>query len=798
MRAPILNFPRTRTPNTRQGYFDASAIDANAMGAGVARGANALASGLVDLAATLQQRNDAVNKFKFLTDFTNFETKAVEQQTELKRQAPPEVTDFPETSGEAFDKMADDFAGTLADPELQAMFGAKRADLKQRLTLDAHDFQFKSQDSFFTAGLNDSYQVWRNRLNADRSLMPEAIKDLTEKLQTVEMDPAVKIKLAQDMRAGLESAAYANHANEIAMGKAKSGAPPGYAESAQTIKARLQGEMPELQAAMLAGNIQAESGFQTWAVNNEEGAHGLIQWRLDRWDELQAAAVKAGRDWRDPEFQTNFLINEFKTNYPEAWAKFMSATTPQEAQAALKVYIGYKDVAGQSSAGRIANAQAILGGANPVGDTSARYDDSNASMLALNADPQYAHVPLEDRIAMTNAADARADEASREAQKAMNEALKQKVNQLKLDLHDGNADQEDIVQARKDGWLTDYEDIHASEQILKERNAGIAAATGFQSVLDNNGVGYNRVTMNSGSSDAFNKWVGEDGLKRISAMDDKYMHDVLLPAVGKVADIPTDVVGQLQSMAQSNDPTASLWAYKQLGMMSDLSRDAIRQRTTEDFQLKVDNYRDMVGSFSDKDMFDFLKGGSTPERQKAAEHFDKVANDLLNDPSTNIYNKMTNVTTLWFDPGIAPNSTEVTDELRRWTRAQFRANFRASGDEKKAWASTIEQGQARWGNSSFGGDKWFTEYPVEKTYPPIDGGFDAYDTQVRSAKEIGLADTDRYRVVADQQTRDEVDAYKRGTLGRLPSYRIRIIHESGTEVDAPVRWWGDLPVVGGG
>lgn len=107
--------------------------------------------------------------------------------------------------------------------------------------------------------------------------------------------------------------------------------------------------LPPMQAAIMAGNMQVESSFRPDAWNRKEDAHGAMQWEGDRWDKgspnsLQTFAAKAGKDWRDPQVQSDFIRWEGE-NIPRlksSWNQFLAAKTPQDAQKALAGFIGYK------------------------------------------------------------------------------------------------------------------------------------------------------------------------------------------------------------------------------------------------------------------------------------------------------------------------------------------------------------------------------------------------------------------------------------------------------------------------
>jgi len=113
------------------------------------------------------------------------------------------------------------------------------------------------------------------------------------------------------------------------------------------------------QAYALTGNMKQESELRPGIINPGEGAHGLIQWREGRWDNLQAYAKAIGASPTDPATQVKFIRQEmglantnpkeFGPNLP-GWATeksagqaFANAKDIDSANRALKNYIRYGD-----------------------------------------------------------------------------------------------------------------------------------------------------------------------------------------------------------------------------------------------------------------------------------------------------------------------------------------------------------------------------------------------------------------------------------------------------------------------
>lgn len=108
-------------------------------------------------------------------------------------------------------------------------------------------------------------------------------------------------------------------------------------------------------AAILAGNIEQESGFDPTRPNVAEGGIGLIQWNKERRAALQAFAAKRHQIETDAGVQLDFMMKELhETREGRA---FLDATTPEDANRALHAHIRYGD---NSEGRRLANARALL------------------------------------------------------------------------------------------------------------------------------------------------------------------------------------------------------------------------------------------------------------------------------------------------------------------------------------------------------------------------------------------------------------------------------------------------------
>jgi len=144
---------------------------------------------------------------------------------------------------------------------------------------------------------------------------------------------------------------------------------------------------PAHQAAALAGHFLQESGGNPSAMNKDEGAFGLSQWRLDRRANLEAFARAQGKDPSDPNVQLDFVGHELSGPEKKAGSAFLAAPDVASASAALKPYIRFGD---DSAGTRLANANGLfqqIGAPAPVGALAAAPAAPPVPVGALAATP---------------------------------------------------------------------------------------------------------------------------------------------------------------------------------------------------------------------------------------------------------------------------------------------------------------------------------------------------------------------------------------------------------------------------
>ena len=123
------------------------------------------------------------------------------------------------------------------------------------------------------------------------------------------------------------------------------------------------------QIAGAIGNLRVESGFDTLAVGDSGTAFGIMQWRNERWDNLQSFASERGLDPYSLEAQSKFMVAEASNPaYGEVGSYnnfFNNSNSPEQSAGSFMTYVERPNA--DPSVNHIADRQAYAGqyNANP-------------------------------------------------------------------------------------------------------------------------------------------------------------------------------------------------------------------------------------------------------------------------------------------------------------------------------------------------------------------------------------------------------------------------------------------------
>lgn len=788
MKVPYSAVGNVKPATTGRSYLRPAVADTSA----VTRALGGLGVEVSQLAERVSDRQDKTARFKVLRDFSQFELDANTAMTEMKRSAPPDGANFAEQADAAYTSLENEFIQKQVPPELQEEFRFRTGQVGQRVKADALSFQFTQQDSFFKAGVTEAYEKAKVGLAQSPDEYEAHATRLAEMINATELPAATKVELAKSMRAGLSAVVYGKKVEGIrraspdVVGGTAVEIASNFLRPTEDLRLKPYWDENHWRVGYASDTITRTDGSVEETTQNSRVTEEEAELDLARRASLagDTASGQVGADvWQSlpPNVQAGLLSVVY--NYGNLPGSVVTAVKTGNVSEIAQVVQNLDHL----PARRAQEAEIIRGG-------------SGSALSALDNNPLFADIPLEDRIKMQNAADQRVTEEENEREKAQKEQEDLAKNELYTGLHDGKYTEVHIAAARNAGLLTDIDDIEKAEKILEdalEGNKGVAYINGL---LSGNGV-FNPST----DSEAYNKWLGAEGLKRVAGGDQDYINNVVVPAAQKLQDVPSDLIGQLTGMSRSNDPVQLRYAYENLALLEDTAPAGYAHRVSGDLAGRVDSYRDMRLSATDEELNNFLRGGRNPAEVQANVALDKAAAANLPD---NIGNTIENNFDSLFSFQPSEGSyTASKVELEREFVSAFKLNYRATADANKAETAALRHIKRTWGVTQVGNPNTLMRYPPEQIYPAIGQdftgfdpmssefnpfygpGFSSYEDQLR--RELNLLDDESFELRSDQQTKAEVEQYKLGSLNRLPSYSVVKFTVDGQPVPLPQRWFGD-------
>lgn len=788
---------------------------------GIAQAGQQFARAAFDQASFLQQRKEQTERFTALSKFNDFQMAAQERMVQLQREAPANGLGFTDTVKNEYTKLRQEFLASIP-PNLFEEFDYRAGQVEGRLMGAATEFQLAQQDAYSLLELDKHY----NQAKFVVAESPDAIEAEQTRLAELLLEsglPAIeRMAKAREMNAGLQAVAYG-----------------------RVLENKIQGELE--QTGGWVGALKARESSGNPEAMNEWGYAGLYQFGAPRLADLGAYIPGPDEDLEGWSKRKRFSAGDTKWSgtfnipgHPDVKTidDFLASPAAQESvfklhrakmdqeieQLGLDEYIG-KEVGGvpvtrdglyasMHLAGASGTRRMLEGGEPPKdanGTSALDYLGLGAQVEGeVENDGRFAELDFKVREAIKAKAAKTALDAVKLREKARDAQLASARNELYVALHDGNAAEPEIAAARRAGILTDINDIEKAENILKGREEELAGRALIQTMLDT-GQPYNPVMDN----DDFNKWFGREGDAALAARDMDFVNTQLLPVVQKFNDVPTRVVGLLDNMSRSQNLEDITFAFETLMELEDRAPEAFAHRVPNAVADRVDTYRygrDALTTEGSRDeFFAYLRGGRTPQQVQAQRALDAEAQELLKEK--NVGGKLRTATDLgpWipWTAGDLAKSPEIQVQMEREFAAAFRQSYRDTRDNIKAEEAALRKMARVWGVTTLGGPgRNLMKFPPESVYPPmadgdllteladfITGGTNAeyayYDMQARN--DLRLSEDEDYQLIGDEQTAQEVEAWKAKRLDRLPSYSVVKFLDDGTKVTLPTRWFGALP-----
>lgn len=738
MKVPVQTTPRTQRasggiPFIRSG---GASIDAQS-NADLAQAAVQFGNTLGSLGGLIREQQAGAVRFSTLQSFSDFNSQVEERLSDMQRNADPRLANFHDIATASYDKWAQEWLETVPD-DLHDEFATRAADIRQSVSRNALAFQYESTDNYFRQGISDLVNKSLLSLDQDGGAvnLENQRRAVDEFINTTTLTEAEKVQMRRAAYIKLESTSYKAEVRRGAIEADDLGVGTSAGTAADLI--------------LQFDGASQENGLD-YATNRQ-----LVTQRVQDATAGAIAAIGSTEIWEALPSHVQAVLISLQDDLGELPPSVVEAVNNNDLDGLIAVV---KEMGGERR------------------ETEANILDGNADLPQglLDADPRYANIPYEDRLALRADAErelaAERTEAERQA-KAQQEA---QFNNLMVNIWDGRAGQWHLDMAREEGWLTDYDQIKKAQDALDKITGDLQMVGRMQQHI---AAG---IPINPGSEDdrkMFNAYIGEQGLLAMRELDTQYVTNVLVPAVRAAGDLPTDVVGQLTGMTRAQDPQMALYALDTLNQLEQASPAAYLARVPEALQADVEFWRSVKDYYPMEEVLGIVRGGTTQEERTRTTMLRDQARKLLNDGSVNTTTAAENFVKTQLIPIMGdspvwrhgePTFTPAAMEMIEVDFSNlFEREYARHGNEQKAIEDATKALKKVWGTTVVGGTQTLMRYPPELAgYEPWNGSHDWITEQGREI--LGLSENQSFQLISDEATKAEFTAWQTGQ-GPRPSY----------------------------
>lgn len=776
----------------------------------IAKGANVLGDQFTDLGATLEQRNKQTDNFSALTKYSDFNTNVAAQLEELKRGYDPTGKGFTKAAEDLYTKAQQEFLTTQVPQDLQPEFKMRTEAGKGKVMESALAFQYQQGDAYFNQGISDELNKAKTVVDQNPSAIDAQQQHLNETIDSSGLPSDAKVKLKRDSSIALASIHYKTEVRSHAETTASLGVGPitDGREGAYSLIAGFEASghpnlTPYMDHHTDGSPAGLRIGFGSDTITDANGVAHPVTAGMAITPEDAARDLKR----RTVEFQSTIkgqVGEETFNNLPANVQAGLTSVAYNYGSLPSSVV----DAVKQGDTGGIANAVLELS-ANP----GRRADEAAVirGTQGITADPRYANIPYEDKLALQKDAisEGTAAATQKAAQvKAVNDLAN---NKLFLGLLDGSAGQVDIDNARKNGTLVDYSKVAQAQEILKKRDGDQDLQASGVAKLGTPGAVWN--PEDEKDKKQLNAIVGKEGINKIGSMDKDYVHDGIVPLVSQTGDIPTDVAGTLTGMLRGQNQQQAIYALDSMAQLQDANPVAFNQRFGSDTAKSVDLYQ----ARKDLDPADVLlgkvRGTGTAQDRAAQLNLRKEGEDLLSHQTNGIPDAKSLLSTAvstfgnFFSTPNTYTAPVAMDSFQKEFNTLFVDAYSQTGDKDQAVTIASKALHRDWAVTAVGAGN-LMKYPPERAgYKAINGSYDWITDQVKAefnAPDIQGAQLDEkgkpivnpdgiqlagaqvphepvsnFQLFSDEKTRQEIEAFKRDPSAPPPSYRVFTIDKDG-------------------
>lgn len=744
MKVPFSPVGRTNRPSTEVGFLtDRTGIGASSQGA-LAQSMGQAANTLAGVGSLLSEQAKQARKFGTLQSFTEFQTQADVKMQELKRGADPRQGNFADQATAIYNNMETDWLKTVPD-EFHDEFKTRATEVRGNVARSALAFQYERTDAYFKQGVADAVDTSLSSLDQDGGTanLERQRATIDEFINNTSLTDAEKVAQRRSAYARIEGVSYKS---EVRRGNIEAG-------------------------ALGVGTAPGQASDLIVQFDGKSLENGLT------YDENQQAVASRVGEAEQVAVKAIGSVDTWAALPDRARAVLISVTDDLgELPKSVKEAVATGDLA------EVANAVADLGGDRRAQEAQILMGTANMPEGQLDADPRYANIPYEDRLALRADADREAAAMQAQAAKEAKAAQDAAINDLSLQLHDGAAGQYQIDQAREAGVLTDYADVKRLEGIIADQNKTLVMIQEGQAKLAN-GDTFN--PGDEGDRNRLNALVGPQGLALMQQHNADFGANVIVPLVRQSGDVPTDTAGLLTGMIRAQDPKKAMYALDLMNQIQQASPEAYNARFTEAARADVEYWRSIKDYYPQDEVLAAVRGGTTQEERTKTTMLREEARGLLKDGKvdTNILPILSDMPQQqWGDAAMTAGTSQA---LSADFNELFEREYARDGNQTAARERTIKALGTVWNTTNVGGQQTLMKYPPELVgYPTWNKSHDWITEQGRA--DLGISADTQFQLISDEQTKAEFTAWQ-GGQGAPPSYLAVYKDESGNLVMPTVK-----------
>lgn len=341
-------------------------------------------------------------------------------------------------------------------------------------------------------------------------------------------------------------------------------------------------------------------------------------------------------------------------------------------------------------------------------------------------------IPYEQRNALAADAQtqmARDAAAQTAAQNAENAA---RLNQLLVGIHDGSLGAAAVLQARNEGWLTDYADIQRVDTAMETAYGDIIDTQAALGLVNDPNYTFN--PFNTEDRDAvdtaFEAMGGVGALLSTDADEEEQQQAVgrTMAMVRRTGIVPEAAMDALLGGMYSNDPATMAAAFT---ILDAIYRDNPRALTgpegfTPEQQLRYDTYQTLAPLMTPEALMERMRPDLDP-REAARQDQMREQGRALAEQRTDeeIVNNF--IQGFWGAGEAAfPEGTQML-ALRDDYNTLFAERYAVTGNAEAAHTQALEALRQKWGVSDAGDTRRVMSYPPEQQFQPVpNSGADGY------------------------------------------------------------------------